>query len=983
MTKKILISALLLAGLFASCGKPGPEAVILSPAGSGSLERLAAAELRRYLYLRTNELVPIADLDSLPEGKKLGLLVALKGQPSLAGSLDESTRARADALGEEEYLIRTIASPSRTLVLIVGGGPTGVLYGAYRYIGEGLGVGFYLDGDVIPDSKIPLGLPAVNLRAKPLFQVRGIQPFHDFPEGPDWWNADEYKAVLAQLPKLGMNFIGLHTYPEGRPNAEPTVWIGPPGSIEPDGRVAAAYPSSWQNTLRGNWGYEARKTGGFHFGASRLFEEDAYGPEVMRGLMPEPRTPEDAVALFNRAGLLLTDVFSFAARLGVQTCLGTETPLTVPARVKEDLRARGLNPNDPRTVEDLYRGIFKRLAKLSPPDHYWLWTTESWTWSDAGRSQVRAVAADLGLAVRAARELNVPFRLATCGWVLGPPSERNLFDRILPKEVAISCINREVGKAPVDVNFARIEGRSKWAIPWLEDDPALTSPQLWAGRMRRDASDALAYGCDGLLGIHWRTRILSPNIGALAEAAWRQTWNPDPTRSPSPPGPQSGVFVSFPGQEIKGTSEPAVYRDARDRVFGYHLPVPNGRYALTLKFCEGQVGKRGQRVFDVWIEGRKALEKLDLYEAAGRFTAIDFNFFNLEVGDGRLDIDFLDRIGYPCLSGLVVRGARFSKKINCGGPAVLDYEADWPETPRFAPVDDFYRDWAIHQFGTEANPEIGALFARLDGHLPIPVDWVGGPGGLKPDPRAWTEAAPEYAFVDTLAQLRPSVQGPGSLERFDYWLNSFRYLRAVAHLDCLAAEYDRERRAALALEDGPARQKAARDELLPLRRKIAAAVKEVYDYLLPTVGSTGELGTVANWEQHILPGLVEIPGRELESLLGAPLPPEAWLGQEYDGPPRLFVLTCRTSALPGESLRLRVIALARQEPEEALLRWRTMGRGRFETMPLVPLARGVYQAQLPPLTEDIEYYLQARFERSDIRFPATAPDINQTVVVIR
>ena len=86
--------------------------------------------------------------------------------------------------------------------------------------------------------------------------------------------------------------------------------------------------------------------------------------------------------------------------------------------------------------------------------------------------------------------------MATCGWVLGPPSDRTLFDRVLPKETAVSCINREVGKAPVDPMFARIDGRSKWAIPWLEDDPALTSPQLWAGRMRKDAVDALAYGDD-------------------------------------------------------------------------------------------------------------------------------------------------------------------------------------------------------------------------------------------------------------------------------------------------------------------------------------------------------------------------------------------------------------------------------------------------------------------------------------------------------
>ncbi|MCA5962550.1 hypothetical protein LC724_22195 [Blautia sp. RD014234] len=53
----------------------------------------------------------------------------------------------------------------------------------------------------------------------------------------------------------------------------------------------------------------------------------------------------------------------------------------------------------------------------------------------------------------------------------------------------------------------------------------MISPQLWVGRMRRDAFDAKRYGCDGLLGIHWRTSSIAPNIKALMEAAWEQPWN--------------------------------------------------------------------------------------------------------------------------------------------------------------------------------------------------------------------------------------------------------------------------------------------------------------------------------------------------------------------------------------------------------------------------------------------------------------------------
>ena len=58
-----------------------------------------------------------------------------------------------------------------------------------------------------------------------------LQPFHDFPEGPDWWSAEDYKAIFTQLTKMRMNFLGIHCYPEGLPYAEPTVWHGLAGDF--------------------------------------------------------------------------------------------------------------------------------------------------------------------------------------------------------------------------------------------------------------------------------------------------------------------------------------------------------------------------------------------------------------------------------------------------------------------------------------------------------------------------------------------------------------------------------------------------------------------------------------------------------------------------------------------------------------------------------------------------------------------------------
>jgi hypothetical protein len=965
--------------VLASCQGSKKSMVIVTSKDPSPLETLAAREIRRYVYLRTGILAPIAQRADLTAGRRDTIAVLTKDRLPTAGGIAPELRRKAEGLGEQEYLLKTVPRGRKSVILVIGGDGTGTLYGAYRLI-ENLGVRFYLHGDVIPDKPAPAELPAIDELGKPLFRLRGIHPFHDFPEGPDWWSREDYLAIMGQLPKMRLNFFGLHTYPEGRPNAEPTVWIGLPSDIGKDGAVRFGYPSSYQNTMRGNWGYEATRTSGFHFGAAELFDRDDFGADVMRGLTPEPKAPGDSIEVFRRTGMMLRDAFTLGRALGVKSCVGTEMPLTIPDLVKKRLRDQGKNPDDPGVVAEIYRGIFERIKGTYPLDYYWLWTDENWTWSDASEAQVKAVVTDAKTAVAAAAAVQSPFAMATCGWVLGPPSDRTLFDRELPKDVAASCINREVGKAPVDPMFARISGRSKWAIPWLEDDPALTSPQLWAGRMRRDAMDALAYGCDGLLGIHWRTRALGPNISALARAAWDQKpWAQSAGSPAQAEGPLNGVYVTLAGSPLNREAEEAIYRDYRDRVFGYRLAVPNGKYDVTLKFIEGQMKEKGRRVFDVSLQGKKVLEKLDIFARVGDFRPFDFHLANVEVTDGTLSIEFADRIHYPAIAGIIVRGKSFSRKINCGGPRLDEYEADWPETPRFAPVDDFYADWAAREFGEETGPAAGVIFARIDGRLP-PINVWTGPGGLKPDARPWEEVEKEYRFVDELAALRPGVSGRGNEERFTYWLNTFLYMRETARLECLWGVYEKAAEALKKPADAGTRAAFAEGTLVPIRERMAECLRALGGHLLATVSNSGELGTVANWEQHLIPSIFLKPNDELKKVLGKELPAWARLSGGYDGPPRIIVPTVRTLLTDAEPMVLRVIILAPEPPAEAALYWRPLGGGGYQRVPLQKVARGVYEVTCAGTAQDLEYYLRARVGEKEIFFPATAPGINQTVV---
>ncbi len=981
----------LLALLPWGCARKGPLPDVVIATDASWHEQAAAAEIRRYLYLRTGSLPVLRKAGSFARVPDGAVAVAEKGGTLLAGLEDQDAAAKVAALGPEDYWLKSVKRGSGRVHLIAGASGPAVLYGAYQ-LAEKLGVRFGLEGDIIPDARIEPASLALNLdeTGRPLFAIRGIQPFHDFAEGPDWWTRENYKAILGQLPKLRMNFFGLHTYPENpsrekgaTPNAEPTVWIGREGDFGPDGRAAVSYPASYQNTARGNWGYESKRTSDFHFGAALLFDRDDFGNDVMEGYSPDPAAGEASNAVFDRAAAVFRDAFTLARRLGVKTCVGTETPLTVPAAVKARLADAGRDPSAPAAVKDVYRGIFSRIAAAYPIDYYWFWTWEGWTWDDAPPDAIRAVTSDLATAVEVWNEVRPPFALATCGWVLGPPSNRTLFDQVLPKNVAMSTINREVGKAPVDPGFSRISGRSLWAIPWMEDDPALTSPQLWAGRMRRDAADALRYGCDGLLGIHWRTRVLSANVLSLARAAWDQTWNTLPKRVAEDVGPVTGQYVSFGDRAIAGAgAAAAVYRDVRDRVFAYHIPVPNGTYAVTLQFVEGGVDRARGRVFDVRLQGRLVLDNFDIFARVGKFRALDLTFAGVEVADGRLIIDLADRIYYPALAGIVIRGGSFVKKINCGGPAVLDYEADWPETERFMPALDLYEDWCRAQFGPEVAADAAAVFTRIDGRHPVPVTWIGGPGNIQPDPRPWSEVEPSYAFVDELGALEGRVAGAGNKERFGYWLASFRYMRDVARFNSLWAVYNKAVEKAKAAAGGTARQAVLAEEALPVRAEMAAALRRVFAGLLATVSNTGELGTIANWEQHLLPGAWERPEAELREMLGRELPAEVRLSQAYDGPPRVIVPAVRTSLEAGEPLELEVLILAKARPGSVTLFWREMGRGAYKPLPLENAARGVFRATLPAPAGAVEYYVEASADGEVARFPASAPALAQTVIVL-
>jgi hypothetical protein len=501
-------------------------------------EKLAASEIRKYVYQRTDSLLTILESDILPEQGDV-ILLAKDDHPLVEG-LRTSIQ---DTCSWSGFIIKTIQDEGRNVLVISGFDCQAVLYGAYRFA-EHLGVRFDLAGDIIPDAKIELDISGYDEKSKPLLETRGILPFHDFFQGPDTWSTPDYLSVISQLPKLGMNFIGLHTYPtwsnteeklkDLRQGPEPTVWIGLEEDFNPDGTVNWAYPSYYAHTHRPGyiWGYDTLGTNLFHAGADQLFEGNGFGSEVFENALPVDL--ESSKVVFNQTGQMLGEAFNHAKQLNVQTAVGTELPLglepkgygvqidwarVMPPALQDRLEARGYDPFDPAVVKEVYKGIFTRILKTHPPDYYWLWSWEVWSMHDpASKQQIEAFKDDIRIAYEALQELGSPFQLGLAGWIIGTVDDPVVFDDVLPYEAPFFGLWDEAD------GFEELSrNRIKWPATWLEEDWGLIQPQLELNRIYNDIRAALNKNCQGMIAKHWRTRAVGNNLSSMKDLLWTYT----------------------------------------------------------------------------------------------------------------------------------------------------------------------------------------------------------------------------------------------------------------------------------------------------------------------------------------------------------------------------------------------------------------------------------------------------------------------------
>lgn len=80
--------------------------------------------------------------------------------------------------------------------------------------------------------------------------------------------------------------------------------------------------------------------------------------------------------------------------------------------------------------------------------------------------------------------------------------------------------------------------------------------------------------------------------------------------------------------------------------------LPSGEYVVELGMCEGHLPQPDTRVFDVRINGRIVLRDFDLVKAAGGFQRAAIREFKVRPSRGKIEIDFLPKVGMPSISRL-------------------------------------------------------------------------------------------------------------------------------------------------------------------------------------------------------------------------------------------------------------------------------------------------------------------------------------------
>lgn len=129
-----------------------------------------------------------------------------------------------------------------------------------------------------------------------------------------------------------------------------------------------------------------------------------------------------------------------------------------------------------------------------------------------------------------------------------------------------------------------------------------------------------------------------------------QNWTPEASH-----GYMDGNNIIWPtATDIVNTDDDLLYQTERQGLIKYHTRLENGNYNVLFRFSENKHEAAGARVFDIYVEDKKVITNLDVFDRVGKNSALDIKIENIEVADRELNIHFRALTGEAFINALEI-----------------------------------------------------------------------------------------------------------------------------------------------------------------------------------------------------------------------------------------------------------------------------------------------------------------------------------------
>ena len=175
----------------------------VSGAGEFSLEKHAAEEFVKYVGKMTGaepEMVS-PGVYCLKQGK---IRVVIGKNETIASLVAKGVFQAPDDLGEEGFVVKSVAEGDNRYLVLLGGSPKGTLYAVYHYLQKCCRVGFFGDGERIPELEA-IPVEDIDLVEKPRWPMR--QYMMDCEYTSYWWDWKEWKREVDWAAKHRFNVL--------------------------------------------------------------------------------------------------------------------------------------------------------------------------------------------------------------------------------------------------------------------------------------------------------------------------------------------------------------------------------------------------------------------------------------------------------------------------------------------------------------------------------------------------------------------------------------------------------------------------------------------------------------------------------------------------------------------------------------------------------------------------------------------------------